>query len=570
MSKIVLVLAFGAFGAAAQVKNYTPVTTEMLLNPPAGDWLMFSRTYDGQRFSPLNQINTGNVAQLRTAWTRGIGTGTLESIPLVHNGVMYVLGPSATILALDATDGELLWQYKREVPANIASQSRAKTLSIYDDVIVYTAPDSFVVGLDARTGERRWEAKTDTRGHTSGSIVVDGMAISAGTCNGLRANCYIAAHEAKTGKEVWKFYTAAGAGDPGDASWGGAPEDKRTASTWGLPGTYDPVRKLLYWGVANPTPNTRVVRHQGKVDAIAREAPADLYSNSTLAIHPDTGKLAWYYQHLPGDDWDEDYTHERILLHTKINPDSKFVKWANPEIPKGQEHDVAVMVGEGGGVFSLDRGTGQFLWATPFPFDVPNFVLKNIDPKTGKTFINDSLFFTEPGMHHVICFWNTRGYYPTAYSPSTNSLYVPYVDNCLDMTSAGPQGGERRFGVPRPGGKLDEFAGIAKIDMETGEMLRFNVGRAGSTGSVLATAGDLVFNGDVNRRFRAFDARTGKQLWESILGGPITVSTITYAVAGKQFVAVFTGDNLAAPGLAREAQLKPPTGHNAVYVFALP
>lgn len=173
-------------------------------------------------------------------------------------------------------------------------------------------------------------------------------------------------------------------------------------------------------------------------------------------------------------------------------------------------------------------------------------------------------------MHHVICFWNTRGYYPTAYSPATNSLYVPYVDNCLDMTSAGPQGGERRFGVPRPGGKLDEFAGIAKIDMETGEMLRFNVGRAASTGSVLATAGDLVFNGDVDRRFRAFDARTGKQLWESILGGPITVSTITYAVAGKQFVAVFTGDNLAAPGLAREAQLKPPTGHNAVYVFALP
>jgi len=386
----------------------------------------------------------------------------------------------------------------------------------------------------------------------------------------LRSNCYIAAHDAKTGKEVWKFYTAAGPGDPGDATWGGAPEDKRTASTWGLPGTYDSERKLLYWGVANPTPNTRVVRHQGKVDAIPRESPADLYSNSTLAIHPDTGKLAWYYQHLPGDDWDEDYTHERILLRTKINPDPKFVKWANPDIPKGQEHDVAVMVGEGGGVFSLDRGTGQFLWATPFPFDVPNFVLKNIDPKTGKTFINDSLFFTEPGMHHVICFWNTRGYYPTAYSPSTNSLYVPYVDNCLDMTSAGPQGGERRFGVPRPGGKLDEFAGIAKIDMETGEMLRFNVGRAASTGSVLATAGDLVFNGDVNRRFRAFDARTGKQLWESILGGPITVSTITYAVAGRQYVAVFTGDNLAAPGLAREAQLKPPTGHNAVYVFALP
>jgi alcohol dehydrogenase (cytochrome c) len=170
MSKVVFILAFGAFGAVAQVKNYTPVTKEMLLNPPASDWLMFSRTYDGQRFSPLNQTNSRNVAQLRTAWSRGIGAGTLESIPLVHNGVMYVLGPSATILALDATDGELLWQYKREVPANVASQSRAKTLSIYDDVIVYTSPDSFLVGLDARTGGA---AVGDEGGHPRSYVGVD-------------------------------------------------------------------------------------------------------------------------------------------------------------------------------------------------------------------------------------------------------------------------------------------------------------------------------------------------------------------------------------------------------------
>jgi alcohol dehydrogenase (cytochrome c) len=571
MFRILVLLAF-TLAALAQVKNYAPVTQEQLLNPSPNDWLMFSRTYDGQRYSPLNQINKRNVGQLKVAWTRGMGQGQTETIPIVRNGVIYTVAPGAIVQAIDGTNGELLWEYKRNVPANVASQARPKAIAIYDDIIVYTAPDSFVVGLDARTGERRWETKADNRGHTSGAIVVEGLAISAGTCNGARANCYIAAHDAKTGKEAWKFYTAAGSDDPGGATWGGAPEERRTASTWGLPGTYDPVRKLLYWGVANPTPNTRTVRHQGNIDAIPRESPADLYSNSTLALRPDTGKLAWYYQHLPGDDWDEDYIHERTLLRTKINPDPKHVKWINPDVPKGQERDVAVMVGEGGGVFSLDRGTGQFLWATPFPFDVPNFVLKNIDVKTGKTYINDSLFFTEPGMHHVICFFNTRSYWPTAYSPATNSLYVSYIDECLDMTSAGPgpDQRERRFGVARPGGNPAEWTGLAKINMETGEVLRFNLGRSPSTGAVLATAGDLVFNGDVNRRFKAFDAQTGKQLWESILGGPISVSTITYAVNGKQYLAVIAGDNLAVPGLAKQAQLKPPTGHNTIYAFALP
>ena len=185
--------------------------------------------------------------------------------------------------ALDAASGDLPWEYKRPVPANVGAQARSKSLAIFGDIIAYTAPDSAVVGLDARTGEKRWEAKVDSRRNTSGPIIAEGKVISGGACAGSRANCYISAHDALTGKEVWRFYTTPAPGEPGDESWAGAPLEKRLASTWGAPGAYDIVRKLLVWGVANPMPDQRSARH-GAADAIPREAPADLYSNSTIAL----------------------------------------------------------------------------------------------------------------------------------------------------------------------------------------------------------------------------------------------------------------------------------------------
>jgi len=570
MRTFTVLLGLSAALAFAQVQGFKPVTREMLLNPPPGDWLMFSRTYDAQRFSPLKLINKQNVGQLKLAWERGMGPGQTETIPVIHDGVMYVVAPGAIVQALDGATGDLLWEYKRNVPANVAGQARTKNLAIFEDIVVYTAPDSYVVGLDARTGELRWQTKTDSRAHTSGPLVVDGTVISGGACVGNRNNCYIAAHDALTGKELWRFYTTPGLGEPGDESWGGAALDKRQASTWGLPGTYDPVRKLIYWGIANPMPDQRSARHDGNPDATSRTAPADLYSNSTVALDPATGKLAWYYQHLPGDDWDSDYTHERTLVRVKVSPDPKFVKWINPDVPKGQERDVAVAVGEAGGVFVLDRGNGQFLWAEPFPFDDPNFVISNIDPKTGRTSINWDLVFKQPGDHHVICYWNTRSYWPTAYSPVTNSLYTSYIDNCRDLTTAGPAGRGGWHVVPRPGGDPKAVTGIAKINLSTGEIQRFDVGRVPGNGAMLATAGDLVFHGDMNRRFRAFDAGTGKQLWETILGGNASVSTITYMAGGKQYVAIMTGDNPKVPELSAEfPEIKTPRGHNAIYVFGL-
>ena len=566
-SGFLVLLAAGAVSTVmlAQRPAFVPVTAEMLVKPNPDDWLMYSRTYDAQRFSPLRQITRQNVGQMKEVFKKELGAGAIEGIPIVYRGVLYLMLPGATVQALDATTGALIWEHRRN-----AGASRVKTLAIYEDMIYYPSPDGFIVALDARTGEVRWETKT-TGGMTAGAVVIEGKVLLGRTCAPRRENCYVSAHDAKTGVEAWRFYTAAASNEPGGDTWGGAPDETRVASTWGLPGGYDPVRRLVYWGVANPTPNTRADRHGGNSAAIPTTSPADLYSNSTIALHIDTGKLAWYYQHLPGDDWDEDYPHERTLTRTAVRPNPKFVKWINPDVRPGEMRDVAVNVGEGGGVWALDRVTGQFLWANPFPFDTPNFLISNIDGKTGRVELNKNVMFTGPQDRRVICYWNTRSYWPTAFHPDLNALYVPYVENCLDMTSAGPdrKPPERRLGIPREGSDPNTWAGLMKINLSTGEMTPIYRGRAPSNGAVLTTAGDVVFWGDVDSRFRALDAASGKVLWEQTLTGPIQNSTVTYAVNGRQYVAVMTGNGGLTGALAGQAGLKASSAPSALHVFAL-
>ena len=193
------------------------------------------------------------------------------------------LFPYTTLFrSLDATNGDLIWEYKREYKTpQVGSVERTKSLAMFEDMVYFTAPDGYVVALDARTGKVRWETfKTETQ-NTSGALVIDGKVISGGTCGKGRETCFIEADDAKTGEKVWRFFTVAHPDDPGYASWGGADNSEDMASTWGLPGSFDPVRNVIYWGVANPMPDQRSARHNGDPDGTSRSTPADLYSNST-------------------------------------------------------------------------------------------------------------------------------------------------------------------------------------------------------------------------------------------------------------------------------------------------
>jgi alcohol dehydrogenase (cytochrome c) len=579
-----LALAAAAAGAALpplhaqEGRTFVPAGDQVLANPNGADWLHISRTYDQHRYSPLDQVNKSNVRQLTLAWSRGLPPGVQESTPIVYRGVMYVMVPGGGVQALDAKNGDAVWEYRRNYPPNVPRlAARAKNLAIYEDMIYYGAPDGFLLALDAQTGRLRWETKVDNGQITAGGLLVaDGKVISNRTCEqGKREFCFIAAHDARTGKEVWRFYTTAAPGEPGGDTWGEMPVEARAAGPWGLPGSYDPARKVVYWGVANPNPYTRFKRH-GQYDATPPASPTELYSNSTLALNVETGKLVWYYQELPGDDWDADHNQERLLIRTRVSPDPKHAKWINPTIKTGAEQDVVITVAEGGGMFAIARDSGQFLWARPFPFDDPNVNMTVVDPRTGKTSANPAKMFKKDGDTIVGCYHNTRGLWQIAYHPGRNSIYVPFHDQCLSMEAVNNSGTGygRRVGVMRPGSDPAKYMGIAKVDVATGEMRVIYSQPEPTNGSALATAGDLIFFGDMNRRVRALDADSGKVLWQTIVGGMIMNSTITYAVNGKQYVAVLTGGGqsvtsgpIAVVGSALPA---PVQGHNAVYVFALP
>ena len=563
---------------------FVPVTDAMLRDPDPADWLMVHRTYDFQGFSPLDQINRDNVAGLRLAWMRAMDEGAQEIRPLVHDGVMYIAHPGSDHLqALDATTGDLIWDYERELPDDLRQYAqlggRTRHVALYGRHVYHLTADSHLVAIDARTGEQAWESRlADYREgitHSSGAMVINGMVVSGRTCSpgSLEARCFIAGHDAATGVERWRTYTAAGADDPGGETWGDLPTAQRVhVSPWGLPGSYDPELNRIFWGVAVPLPYPRIVR-RGTWD-VGDRTPCELYSNSTLAMNADTGAIDWYYQHLPCDDWDQDFVQERTLIDTVVDPDPEAVRWINPRLAgTAEERKVVVVMGEPGGLFVNDRETGEFLWASPLPYtSTERFVIRDIDVETGAVYINMDLVAREVGQRFVICGHNVKGWWSWSYSPVTGMLYIPFNRSCLDQTANDRtvSGASPRFTIPEPGLEEDgDLTEVRAIDMSTGrEAWRYSQ-RAPNAGSTLATAGNVVFFGDLNRRLRAFDAETGDVLWETILGSQITGYPVTYAVDGRQYVTVPVGG--VGNRLASYApELEAPVGSNMLVTFTLP
>ena len=562
-----------ALAQPAAEDDFVPVTDAMLQAPAPEDWLMWRRTLDSWGYSPLDQIDADNVADLRLVWSRALHPGSQQATPIAYGGVLYVPNPRDVIQAIDAATGDLLWEHRREVPDDIEEYVIGvlaeinRSLAIYDRHIIDTSVDEHVFALDAVTGELAWETEIlDYRTHpanqTSGPIIADGKVVSGRSCTprGGPDACVIVAHDAATGEELWRRRTIPAPGEPGDETWGGVPfEERKHVGAWMVP-SYDPALELVYIGtsVTSPAPKFFI----GGADL------AHLYHNSTLALDANTGEIRWYYQHL-NDHWDLDHPYERLLVDTAVAPDPDHVSWINPRLRPGEVRRVLTGVpGKTGVVYTLDRATGEFLWATP---TVTQNVISSIDGATGDVTENAELVFGSVGQDVLACPHAVGGkdWEAGAYSPLTNTMYYPLRNVCARMMALDDDSLYQLAFRSQIAPGTDQVGTVQAISAETGEILWRHEQRAATT-SLVATGGGLVFGGDVNGRFRALDQQTGEVLWEVNLGSPVTGFPITFAVDGRQYVAASTGSSISSTvHLAVTPELRPSSG-NVLFVFALP
>lgn len=526
------------------ITSYTPITEEMLARPPDADWLMHYRNYAGWSYSPLNQITARNVGGLQLKWAWPLEDGMRQQItPLVHDGVMFLsTNMSNTVQALDARTGDLLWEH-RLGPIGTAGQNATRTMAMFGTLLFYPATDATLYALDARTGNIVWKKKaSEFPDDKIGGIMMakDKLLVGLTRCNVLdaRDHCFIAGYEALTGKLLWKFYTVARKGMPGGDTWGDLTDDQRSGADAWIAGTYDPQLNLAFWGTGQAKGSSRDQRGPNG-DA--------LFSNTTLALDPDTGALKWYFQNAPGETLDLDEVFERVL------------------IDHGQQKTV-MTVGKSGLMWKLDRITGKFL-------DVKETVFQNvwaaIDMKTGRTTYRDDILEKKPGQAVASCPSPSGGHnwQATSYDPSNDLLMIPLSQNCA-MYGGGPQ---LFYEMPGTDGNLGRLSAYETNTMRP--VWSFQQRSPFLTG-VISTAGGVGFVGDFNRVFRAFDVKTGKTLWETRLPTTAAGYPTTFSVGGEQFVAVPTGYNGGSPqgkpSTMLRGEIQRPTIGHGVYVFALP
>ena len=351
---------------ANPLDKITPVTDALLQNPPTGEWLTWRRGFDDQGFSPLKQITKSNVNNLRVAWTWTLSPGANEATPLVHDGVMFLHSPGDKLEALDAATGDLLWQYARILPPGVNAGNK-RAISIYGNKVYMGTSDVHVVALDVKTGRVVWDQPlTEERGfNLSGGPLVAKGKVMIGTSGRVGGKNYIVALDAETGNLAWRFNTIAQPGEPGGDTWNDhTAEERNGASVW-IAGSYDSALNLAFFGVAQTYDTAllaKPVRPGVKTDG--------LYTDCTLAINPDTGKLVWYYQHLPNDQWDLDWVFERQIVRMPVN---------------GVVRPVIMTSGKQATYDVLDAETGKWIYSKDLGLQN---IVSSIDPVTGKKNIN--------------------------------------------------------------------------------------------------------------------------------------------------------------------------------------
>ncbi|MEH6558248.1 MAG: PQQ-binding-like beta-propeller repeat protein [Oceanicoccus sp.] len=558
-------------GYSTLLDKLTPVTTEMLNNPSPSDWLSWHRTNDSKGYSPLDQINKSNVMQLKSSWRLPLPPGNNMPTPLVHDGVMFFYTFPDTVLAIDATNGSILWRHQHKPTME---SSRKMGIALHGNKVIVPTSDMRMLALDAKTGNVLWNtsiATSDvklsedyqrydlrTAPVVAGDKVIQGVVASI-----VPRGSFIFALDVNSGKEAWRFHTLARPGEHGGNSWNDLPLDKRSGGSVWMPGSYDAELNLVYFGVA-PTYDTQPMRDSINKTGVSNDA---LYTNSTLAFNPDTGELVWYYQHEANDQWDLDWAFERQIMELNV---------------EGQPRKVVVNIGKAAILDALDAATGEYLFS--IDSGLQN-VISKIDPDTGEKTHNPATY-PRNGHAYSICpsAVGARSWPPSGYNPTSKRLFVPLTEGCFE---ANQKGGPLLFTginiLPKshPDSNDGKMGRLQAIDLDSKKLAWTHRQQTPLVSSLLATGGGLVFSGDMDPSLKVFDEANGKLLWQTQLSDNPSTGIVTYAVNGIQYIALVVGQtnnhvrdwsNMSKAYAAKEGWEAPPSPKDqgaAIVVFSL-
>ena len=507
------------------LRNYSSVSDELLQNPPDADWLTWRRTYNNLGFSNLDQINRDTVAELELAWHQEVTAGNNMPTPLVHDGIMFLYSAGDVVLALDATNGEMLWRYSHD---GNAVTSHKFGIALHEDKVLVPTSDLHMVALNARTGEVIWDHAVDVgdnEGYAlrSAPTVAGGQVIQGMAASFVPGGGFIFAIDLDTGKETWRFNTLARPDAPGGNTWNNIPlEERQGGSVWNT-GAYDAELDLVFYGVS-PTYNTGPLLYSLGVDGVNNDA---LYTNTTLALRPATGELVWYYQHVANDQFDLDWIFERSIVELEIN---------------GELKKVVVTAGKPALFDALDAATGEYLFSVDT--GLQNLFVA-INPETGEKIPNPNVTLDAEEIRTVCPFYQGgRNWHASSINNDSGLLFVPMFEVCMDtllddsgtLLTTGMRADTRP--VPDTDGNYGRLQAIDLNTREPAWQYRQEVVPASAS---LATAGGLVFLGYLDNSFKAFDQQSGEIVWEAQLGAIPAAFPITYSVDGTQYVAVVAG-----------------------------